>query len=217
MVGTPALKQGVTPSVSPTGACRGGASTGNTRAGALPWNLAASTSPQANSQPDNQLEWSISKHEAWDKRRESLAQASIRPSARASYTAPGTQIIEPSSNLLAPPGTSGGAPGPPPRHIRPSDSPKEPLSRIPRSRPDGVADPWRAAPNSTRGDQLALPTPPRVRLGPVVRLFSSLRGRAACGLGRGRRLSRPQLGHLPLQLGRQIFQDAQLFAAAFQS
>ena len=217
MVGTPALKQGSTPSVSPTGACRGGASTGNPRVGALPWKLAASTSPQANPQPVNRLEWSVSKHEAWDKRGEGLAQASIRPSARASYTAPGTQIIEPSSNLLAPPGTSGGAPGPPPRHIRPSDSPEESLSRIPRRRPGEVADPWCAAPSSTRGDQLVLPAPPRVRPAPVVRLFSSLRSRAAFGLGRGRRLARAQLGHIPLQLGRQIFQNAQLFVAAFQS
>jgi len=217
MVGTPALKQGCTPSVSPTGVCRGGASAGNPRVGALPLNLAASTSPEANPQPDNQPEWSISEHEAWDKRREGLAQASIRPSAGASYTAPGTQTVGPSGNLPAPPGTSGGAWGPPPRHIRPSDSPKESLSRIPRRRPGGVADPWRAAYSGARRAQPALPASPRVRPAPVVRLFSSLRSRAVFGLGRGRRLARAQFGHIPLQFGRQIFQNAQLFVAAFQS
>jgi hypothetical protein len=139
MVGTPALKQGSTPSVSPTGVCRGGASTGDLRVGALPWNLAASTSPQAYPQPNNQPEWSISEHESWDKRREGLAQASIRPSAGASYTAPGTQTVGPSSNLPAPPGTSGGAWGSPPRHIRPSDPPEESLSRAPPRRGCGPA------------------------------------------------------------------------------
>jgi len=126
----------------PDGGVQRGGSTGNPRVGALPWTPAASTSPQANPQPDNQLEWSINEHEAWDKRREGLAQASIRPSAGASYTAPGTQTVGPSSNLPAPPGKSGGATGSPPRHIRPSNSPKESLSRIPRCRQGGVADPW---------------------------------------------------------------------------
>lgn len=184
--------------------------------GAPPWNLAASTSPQANPQPDNQLEWSISEHEAWDKRREGFAQASIRPSAGASYTAPGTQTVRPSSNLPAPPGKSGGTPGPPPRHIRPSDSSEESLSRIRRHSPGRVADPRRAAFRGTRSDQIALPAPPKARPAPVVRLFSCLRSRAACGFGRGRRLARAQFGHIPLQLGRQIFQNAQLFVAAFQ-
>ena len=161
MVGTPALKQGCTPSVSPTGVCRGGASAGNPRVGALPLNLAASTSPEANPQPDNQPEWSISEHEAWDNQRASPAEASIRPSAGASYTATGTETLGPSGNLPAPPGTPGRGRWTPPCHIRPSDAPWETLGQFPRRRPDGNTDPSRAACCSTRGDQTSAGHPRR--------------------------------------------------------
>jgi len=71
-----------------------------------------------------------------------------------------------------------------------------------RRRPSGVAHPQRSAFRSTRGDQLALPAPRKARPALVWRLSSCLRSRTACGLGRGRRLARAHLGHVPLQLGR---------------
>ena len=167
-------------------------------------------------QPDGRVEGSVIKHEPWDKRRESTAEASIRPAVGTAFTTSRTETVGPGSKLPAHAGSPGGARRAPRRRIRPSDAPQETLglhARLPPRRDQGATRAHRAAP---RGVHNIAGRPPMWRLAETTRLSIRLRNCAAYGLGRGHRLARPELGHIPLQFRRQIFQDAQLLVPALQ-
>lgn len=98
------------------------------------------------------VEGSLLKDEEGNKVRQDTTEGSIRPVARLSFKASGTETVEPGSNLPTAAGAAGGARGTPPCHIRPPGAPQEALNLFAHFRPaGGITDSSLAVRGHTRG------------------------------------------------------------------